>query len=128
LIVLDTHVWVWWNASPEKLSETARQAIDDADEIGVCPISCWELSMLVSKERIQLDQDVLAWIELALSEDLVRLIPISPSIAVTAGTLGDGFHGDPADRLIVATTIETGSQLVTKDRDIRTFQGVQTVW
>ena len=128
MIVLDTHVWVWWNASPDKLSNSARQAIDSSEEIGISPISCWELAMLVSKGRIKLDRDVRVWIEEAFPQDGCRLIPISPSIAVTAGTLGDGFPGDPADRLIVATAIEINAALVTKDREIRDFQGVNTLW
>jgi PIN domain nuclease of toxin-antitoxin system len=128
LIVLDTHVWVWWNASPDKLSNSARQAIDSSEEIGICPISCWELTMLVSKGRIKLDRDVRTWIKEALPEDGCRLIPISPSIAVTAGTLNHGFPGDPADRLIVATAMEINAALVTKDREIRDFQGVNALW
>jgi PIN domain nuclease of toxin-antitoxin system len=100
LIVLDTHAWIWWNAEPAKLSGPARQAIDDTDEVGICPISCWEFC---------------------------KLIPISSAIAVTAGTL-EGFHGDPADRLIVATAIETGVPLVTRDRQIRDFGRVDVLW
>jgi PIN domain nuclease of toxin-antitoxin system len=128
LIVLDTHAWVWWNASPDKLSTTARQAIDDAEEIGICPISCWELAMLVSKGRLKLDRDVREWVKEALPEGGCKLIPISPAIAVTAGILDHGFHGDPADRLIVATAMEIKAALVTRDREIREFKGVNTLW
>ncbi len=128
MIVLDTHAWVWWTARPDQLSSTAKQAIEEADEIGICPISCWEVAMLVSKGRLKLDRDVRAWVKEALPEDGCRLIPLSPSIAVTAGTLNHGFHGDPADRLIVATAIESNAALVTKDREIRDFQGVNSFW
>ena len=127
MIVLDTHAWIWWNAEPGKLSVPARQAIDDADEVGICPISCWELTMLVSKGRLKLDRAPLEWAQKALSDDLCKLIPISPAIAVTAGAL-EGFHGDPADRLIVATAIETGASLVTRDRQIRDFGRVDVLW
>jgi PIN domain nuclease of toxin-antitoxin system len=127
LIVLDTHAWIWWNAEPDKLSGLARQAIDDADEVGICPISCWELAMLVSKGRLKLDRAPLEWVNEALSDDFCKVIPISPAIAVTAGTL-EGFHGDPADRLIVATAIQTGVPLVTRDRQIRDFGRVDSVW
>jgi PIN domain nuclease of toxin-antitoxin system len=127
LIVLDTHTWIWWNAEPDKLSGPARQAIDDADEVGICPISCWELAMLVSKGRLKLDRAPLEWTNEALSDDFCKLIPISPVIAVTAGSL-EGFHGDPADRLIVATAIEMGVPLITRDRKIRDFGRVDALW
>lgn len=128
MIILDTHAWVWWNTNPGKLSNTARQAIDEADKVSLCPISCWEVAMLVSKGRLKLDRDVRIWVEQALPEEYITLVPISPSIAVTAGTLSDDFHGDPADRLIVATAIETKSSLITKDRGIHEFQGVDALW
>lgn len=126
--MLDTHAWVWWNAAPGKLSPAARQAIDEADTVGVSAISCWEVSMLVAKKRLLLDRDVLAWVHEALPEDGVLLLPISASIGVAAGALGQGFHGDPADRIIVATALEAKATLVTKDNSIRSFAGVDTVW
>lgn len=128
MIVLDTHAWVWWNASPGKLSATARQTIEEAAEIGVSAISCWEVAMLVSKKRLQLDRNVLLWIEEALAIPGTALLPISPRIAVLAGSLDKEVHGDPADRLIIATAMETGSLLVTRDHPIRSLPGVKTVW
>jgi PIN domain nuclease of toxin-antitoxin system len=57
------------------------------------------------------------------------LMPITPEIAIVAGHLGNqGFHGDPADRIITATTICNGARLVTKDKSIQRFDGVITVW
>jgi len=126
LIVLDTHVWVWWNSSPEKLSPRARPLIRDAEEVGVSAISPWEVSMLVAKGRLRLDREVLVWVEEALAVG-TSLLAISPRIAVTAGSL-EGLHGDPADRLIIATAMETSSILVSKDSGIRSFAGVNAVW
>jgi PIN domain nuclease of toxin-antitoxin system len=127
LIVLDTHVWVWWNSDPAKLSATARAVIEDAEELGVSAISCWEVSMLVAKGRLGLDRDLMTWVREALPEEFIRLLPISASIGVTAGALED-FHGDPADRLIVATSLELGATLVTKDTDIRAYDRVKSIW
>jgi len=82
--------------------------------------------MLVAKGRLRLDRDVLAWVEEALAAG-ISLLPISPRIAVAAGSLEE-LHGDPADRLIVATAMETGSLLISKDSGIRAFAGVNAVW
>ncbi len=84
--------------------------------------------MLVSKQRLAFDRDVRIWVQGALPGDIFRVLPITPSIAVTAGTLDSGFHGDPADRMIVATAMELGITLVTKDDDIRSSAIVDTVW
>ena len=127
MIVLDTHVWVWWNSDPTKLSTAARTAIEEADQLCVSPISCWEVSMLVAKGRLGLDRDVLTWVREALTAGVVHLVPISPDIAVSAGAL-DNFHGDPADRLIVATTLALGGALVTKDGKIQEYEKVKSIW
>ena len=46
MIVLDTHVWVWWTLDPARLSETQREEIagNEDDRIGVSAISCWEIA------------------------------------------------------------------------------------
>ncbi len=127
MIVLDTHAWVWWNSAPDKLSASARAVIDGADQLGVSAISCWEVSMLVAKGRLGLDRDVMDWVRDALPEEVIHLLPISATIGVTAGAL-DHFHGDPADRLIVATTLELDGVLVTKDTQIRDYERVKSIW
>ncbi len=128
MILLDTHAWIWWIAAPDKLSSTARQILEESDEIGVSVISCWEVSMLVSKQRLAFDRDVGAWVREALAREGLSVLPISPSIGVLAGSLDGDFHGDPADRLIVATALESESTLVTKDHRIRSYPAVRTVW
>jgi PIN domain nuclease of toxin-antitoxin system len=128
MIVLDTHAWVWWNARPEGLSKRARQAIDEAKEVGASPITCWEIAMLVAKGRLTLDRDVLLWVRRALARDRVRLLPLSPAIAVAAANLPRTFQGDPADRLIVATALDAVAPLVTRDRHIRDAGVVEAIW
>ncbi|MBI3465771.1 MAG: type II toxin-antitoxin system VapC family toxin [Planctomycetes bacterium] len=128
MIVLDTHAWIWWVGNPKKLSQAARRSIADAREIAVAASSCWEIAMLVEKDRLELDRDVLVWIRQALALPKVIFAPLSPEIAVAAARLGDEFPGDPADRMIVATALDRKSTLVTKDRRLRSFQAVTTVW
>jgi PIN domain nuclease of toxin-antitoxin system len=127
VIVLDTHAWVWWAATPARLSLAARRAIDAADEIGVSVISCWEVAMAVAKGRLAFDRDPLAWLREAIRQPRVEMVTISAEIAVLSTTLA-GFHGDPADRLIVASALDRAAPLVTMDRSIRRWKGVSTVW
>jgi len=127
MIVLDTHAWLWWQGDPKKLSKRSRSAVDEADRIGISPISCWELATLVRRERVGLTIDLADWIEQALRQDRVELIPITPAIAVKAGSLAIE-HGDPADRILLATAMRMKAALVTKDRKLRGQSLVKTIW
>jgi PIN domain nuclease of toxin-antitoxin system len=128
VIVIDTHVWLWWVSSPAKLSRAAHEAIDRADGIGVCTISCWEVAMLAARGRIRLDRDVHTWVRQALAHERAKPLPLSPQIAVDAGLLGEDFPGDPSDRIIYATARATGSMLLTKDARLRGFDAHHTAW
>jgi PIN domain nuclease of toxin-antitoxin system len=127
MIVLDTHAWIWWTADPDCLSPRARHAIEQSTEIGIAAISCWEVAMLVQKGRLEFDRDVLLWVRQALAQPRCSLLPPTPDIAVASAQLTD-FAGDPADRIIVATTLAYRAQLVTKDRALRLDKRVVTVW
>ncbi|MBI3962794.1 MAG: type II toxin-antitoxin system VapC family toxin [Deinococcus sp.] len=129
MIVLDTHAWIWWASEPEKLSSRALAAINYSRAIGICPISCWEISTKVAQGKLTLDRDLRVWVQQALARPGVALLHLSADIAITAGQLGrQGFPGDPADRLIVATALHHGAELITKDKTIRSFRQVRTCW
>lgn len=127
MILLDTHVWIWWATGSTRLSTSARHAIDDATAIGVCAISVWEVAMLVQHGRLDFDRPVLTWVRQALALPRVTMLELTVERAVTAATL-DTLHGDPADRMIVATAMSLRAPIVTKDRAIRRCDGVRTVW
>jgi len=128
VIVLDTHAWIWWAASPARLSARARAAIETAGAIGVPAIGVWELAMLVAKKRLELDRDVLAWARQALALPRVALLPLTPEIAVASAALPAEFPGDPADRIVVSTALEHGAAVVSKDARLRGIAGLKTVW
>ena len=129
MIVLDTHVWIWWLAQPNRLSKAARRAIDEAETIGVSTLSAWEVTMLVLRGRISLDRDVSAWVRQAFAPARLEALPPTVEIAVAAGQLdGQGFPGDPANRIIYATAKASRAQLITRDKAIRGFDARGTVW
>lgn len=129
MIVLDTHVWLWWMAEPRRLSAAAAEAIDQADSIGVATISCWEIAMLVGKGRVRLDRDPALWVRQALGRERVRALPLEPGAAVDAALIADDeLRGDPADRTIYATARAEGARLVTKDARLRGFDPRGTLW
>ncbi len=129
MIVLDTHIWLWWVAAPERLSAAALEAIQRSPAIGISTLSAWEITMLNARGRISLDRDVSLWVRHALADR--RIEPLAPSteVAVAAGLLDAArFPGDPIDRLIYATARSTGATLLTRDRAIRMFDPERTLW
>jgi PIN domain nuclease of toxin-antitoxin system len=130
VIVLDTHVWLWWTSSPDRLSANAASAIAEADRIAISTISCWEVAMLSELHRIALDRPVGQWVRAALrADDRVAAVGPDEGVAVAAALLGsDGFHGDPADRFIYATAAALDAKLVTRDEAIRRFDPKRAVW
>jgi PIN domain nuclease of toxin-antitoxin system len=127
VIVLDTHAWLWWLSDPDRLGRAALKRIQGSEPIGVAAVSCFEVAAAVAKGRIALDRGTLEWLQQALSAPRVELLPLTPAVAVKATKLGR-FHGDPADRLIVATAILESAVLVTKDQRIRKYEAVSTIW
>lgn len=127
-VLLDTHVIHWWSAEPERVSRSARKALEEADEHVVAAISWYELAWLAKHERIVVNIPIRSWLQ-GLAAQL-RTIGVTPAIADTAVALPSSFPGDPADRLIYATAIEHGFSLVTKDRAIRDHDGPRslTIW
>ena len=127
-VVLDSHVVHWWSAEPDRISVAAAQAIGNADELAVADITWFELAWLARHERIVVTIPIASWLGQLATH--VRTIPVTPAIASTAANLPSSFPGDPADRLIYATAIENGWQLVTKDPQLRTHRHPQpvTVW
>jgi PIN domain nuclease of toxin-antitoxin system len=129
VIVLDTHVWLWWVAAPERLSAAALEAIRQSPAIGVSTLSAWEIAMLNARGRISLDRDVSLWMRHALADRRVESLAPSTEVAVSAGLLdAASFPGDPIDRLIYATARSAGATLLTRDRAIRTFDPERTLW
>ncbi|MEA3643255.1 MAG: type II toxin-antitoxin system VapC family toxin [Lamprobacter sp.] len=128
MIILDTHAWIWWIDESPTLPEATRQLIDRADYVGIPAICCWELAMLVAKHRIGLSMDVAVWIKLAFQRPSVGLLPLTPEIAVLSTRLPGEFHGDPADRLIVASSLTHNALLVTRDEKITDWGMVPVYW
>ena len=124
LILLDTHTLVWYRSADVRLGEGARHALDIAllaREAFVSAISFWEMGMLIQKGRYVLSEELADWRMDLLNRGLIE-IEVDGVIGLTAGLLPHQ-HGDPADRLIVATAICSGAMLLTADRSILEWDG-----
>jgi PIN domain nuclease of toxin-antitoxin system len=121
MILLDTHVLVWFMRGDDRVGRRTCEMIDAAARMGeayVSAITPWEISMLVAKGRFRFGVPVTSFIDAALAKPGLRLAPITPAIGVDAGQLPTDIRGDPADRLIVATARALSCPLATVDGPI----------
>jgi PIN domain nuclease of toxin-antitoxin system len=121
-LLLDTHAWIWLlNGNEENLKPEFVNIIQQAassELLSISAISLWEVAMLESKGRIRLSIDCLDWLKAALAAPGISLVPLTAEIASGSCTLPGEFHGDPADRIIVATAKILGARLLTRDAGI----------
>jgi len=122
-VVLDTHVVVWLvNGDP--LSPEALSAIDDAADANgvlIAAITVWEIGMLVAKNSLVFTSDVREWVDRVLAQRGVMLAPLDPAIAIASTRLPGAIHGDPADRIIIATARGLQATLITADATILAY-------
>ena len=127
MIVLDTHIWIWWVHGDAQLPASYQAYIhaQEAHGLGISAISCWEVAKLVEYGRLTLPVTVNDWLVQALAYPGMHLLELTPQIAVESTQLPDTFHRDPADQIIVATARVYACPLVTLDRLIRAYPHVQ---
>jgi len=120
-VLLDTHVWVWLAEGRAGVRPEAVALMERAGEeslLRVSAISAWEVGMLEARGRLRFDVACEEWVEKAFGLPGLSLMPLTPSICVRSSRLPGNLHGDPADRLIVATARELGALLLTRDEPI----------
>lgn len=123
-LLLDTHVWLWLMSGEGDMKPSAVRVVEDAAFHGLVRISAitvWEVAMLEAKGRIRLSRDCMAWVDEALRAPGIALVPLTPEIAVDSSRLPGKFHGDPADRILVATARREDAVLLTRDEKILAY-------
>ena len=128
MIILDTHIWIWWVSKSSRLTQNHQKYIQQysSQGLGVSIISCWEVAKLVEKNRLDLSIDVSRWLEKAINYPNVRVLDLTIPIIVQSTQL-EGFHNDPADQIIVATAKVYNYSLLTADNKILNYSHVNTL-
>jgi PIN domain nuclease of toxin-antitoxin system len=123
-LLLDTHTWMWLETKQLKMDDALHAALESAAADGnifVCSISMLEIANGVAKKRIHLNADLETWFGITLQGHSVRILDITPAVALETMKLPRGFHGDPGDRLITATAIVEDLTLLTNDTALLRF-------
>lgn len=117
-IVLDTCAWIWMATGDSRIGKNIQKSLSEQDWL-ISAISVWEVAMLTSKKRMQLDRPIQQWIKAALIDPPhIHLAPLSPEISILSCSLPTCTHGDPADRIILATAKWHDAVLVTGDEKL----------
>jgi len=127
VIVIDTHVWIWWVDDDQRLKRAVRDMIDTERDVRVSAISLLEIATAVSLNRLVLRPSVKHWLHIAQSAEQIKVEPLTDELCLESVNLPGEFHRDPADRLIVALARVLDTELVTADGRILNYSGVRTV-
>ncbi|MBI5590998.1 MAG: type II toxin-antitoxin system VapC family toxin [Deltaproteobacteria bacterium] len=131
MVVIDTHVWLWWSHDPSRLSPLARTSLFSEEKQGiilVSAISVWEIAVKLQLGKLALPMNIHAWYEKAAGYPGIRIEPVTPRDGIESTLLPGDFHKDPADRLIIALARRHGAPLVTRDQAIIDYPHVETIW
>jgi PIN domain nuclease of toxin-antitoxin system len=127
VIVIDTHVWIWWVDDDPRLKRSVRDAIDAERDVRVCAISLLEIATAASLNRLVLRPSVRYWLTIAQTAEQIRIESLTDALCLESVNLPGEFHKDPADRLIVALARILDVELVTADGKILGYPAVRTI-
>ena len=115
VIILDTHIWIWFITQEfDRFPAHWREAIETADQVGISPVSCYEVALAQQRGRLELPCNAESWFQEALEPTGIKLFPLTAEIAYQAVSLSP-VHKDPFDRLIIATALVYKAKLASID-------------
>ncbi len=126
-LLLDTHIWIWYQEGNPRLSPSLIEIIEDeTNQLYLSPISVWETLLLAEKKRVVLEPNPEAWIKDSLGQLEIVEAPLSYEVMILSRKL-DLVHQDPADRFIAATAVYYDLVLATVDKNLTSASGLKTV-
>ena len=121
-MLLDTHIWLWYLEGAEReLASAALELLrraNRAHQLFVSDVSVWEIGTKVAKGRLRLALDVSLWVARAERAPGVTFLPLDRPTLLLSTALPGEVHGDPADRMLIASAVLHRCALVTADRTI----------
>ncbi len=126
MILLDTHVFIWFVNNDSKLNQNHLKYLEKDENKFISVVSFWEISILLDKDRIKFKQPFQEWILKSINAYEIEIINLDIEIIYVYHKLND-FHSDPADKFIAATSIYKKIPLITFDKKLIEYNGVDTI-
>jgi PIN domain nuclease of toxin-antitoxin system len=128
MILLDTHAVVWLASDQDKLSENAKELIrSNAGRLYLSVVSSWEISILHKRNRLKLPMEPEEYVDRLIEQHGLNEAPLERKVVQLSVRLPD-IHNDPFDRILIALCQENGWMLLSKDRVISKYPGINVVW
>lgn len=129
MLVLDTHALLWWTLDPTKLSRKAEECCSRVEREGgyVSSISLWELGIKIRNGNLSIGMGIRDYAKKLGRLECLEIVPVDAEIWMRNLEL-KWEHRDPADRTIVATALGLGVPVLSKDKIVHSFAGVDCVW
>lgn len=128
MLLLDTHALVWLASDQDLLTDRCKNVIRQAaGRLFMSAISSLEIAILVKRNRLELPLPPEQFVAESLRHHGINEIPVDSKIAMTAAALPD-IHNDPFDRILAATAIIHGLELLSKDAVLPNYPGLKVVW
>lgn len=126
-LLLDTHIWLWSTLEPHRLSRrVGRELANEENELWLSSVSVWELTVLQRKRRLNIPQDIAAWVAASMQDLELTEAPLTIEVALAVPSVSLP-HGDPADHLLAASAKVFNLTLVTADQNLIHTHGIQVL-
>jgi PIN domain nuclease of toxin-antitoxin system len=128
MVLLDTHVFVWLASDPGRLSKAARDLLAaPRQSAAISLVTAWEIALLSKRGLLELPLDADTFIARAIRHHRLTELPLSRELILRSVGLPD-LHNDPFDRILVATARARQITLISKDRKIAQYPGIEVIW
>ncbi|MEO5341167.1 MAG: type II toxin-antitoxin system VapC family toxin [Magnetococcus sp. MYC-9] len=122
LILLDTHIWIWWVKQDRQLAPVVtRRLAETRAGIAISSISTYEAVLQIRRGRVEIDLPLQKWLHTATVEAGVEILALNAEIAAKAADL-PLHHGDPLDRIIIATALHHNAEIVSADSQFPRYE------
>lgn len=121
-LLLDTHIWLWWQMAPERLSPAARRAVAASEnDVYLSTVSTWEMAIKIAMGKLRLPVPLAQMVSAALLEDRMQSLPLQHHHCFELAAL-PLHHRDPFDRVLVAQARADGLTLVTAEPQLGRYE------
>ncbi|MEO5351602.1 MAG: type II toxin-antitoxin system VapC family toxin [Magnetococcus sp. XQGC-1] len=114
-LILDTHIWIWWVKQDRQLSPVISRRLESTQaRVAISSISIYEAVLQICRGRVEIDLPLQKWLHVATVAAGVEVLAINAEIATAAAGL-PLHHGDPLDRIIIATALHHDAEIASVD-------------